>query len=159
MQKKWKYLSVIAILLCSVLYFSCAYRYEEVRIQRPLSMEKISEGASSERKGGAKSAVRQKIFRTGYYAVVGSSKPFSVMNDRGVKSALEGRFVEAELLFKEALKDYPECAPAMNNLGVVYDIFGRRKEAFEWFSRACLIEPENDVFRKNFLSASESGMK
>ncbi len=122
-------------------------------------MEKISEAVASERKGVAKSAARQKIFRKSFFAVVGSSKPFAVMNDRGVESALKGRFVEADLLFKEALKDYPECAPAMNNLGVVYDIFGRRKEAFEWFSRACLIEPDNDVFRKNFLSASESGMK
>lgn len=148
-----------AILLCSALFFSCAYRYEEVRIRRPFAMDNASAAALPERKEGLKGAARQKIFRTSFYALVGSSKPFAVMNDRGVKSALEGRFVEAELLFKEALKEFPDCAPAMNNLGVVYDIFGRRKDAFEWFSRACLIEPDNDVFRANFLSASETGIK
>ncbi len=148
-----------AILLCSALFFSCAYRYEEVRILRPFSIDKPSAAETFERKERLKSAARQKIFRTRFYAVVGSSKPFAVMNDRGVKCALEGRFIEAELLFKEALKEFPDCAPAMNNLGVVYDIFERRKESFEWLSKACLIEPENDVFRINFLSASETGIK
>lgn len=159
MPKQWKYLPAPVILLCSALIFSCAYRYEEVRIRRPLTMGYASVAVSVEPKDVSKTPTRQKIDRTSYYAVVGSSKPYALMNDRGVKSALEGRFSEAEILFKEALKDHPQCAPAMNNLGVVYDIFGRRKEAFEWFSRACLIEPENDIFRANFLSSSETGIK
>lgn len=154
----FKHASLFALLLCCAVVSSCAYRYEEVRIRRPFSLNGAGV-APLERKDGGKSGTKQKIFRTSYFAVMGSSKPSAVMNDRGVKCALEGRFVEAELLFKEALKDFPDCAPAMNNLGVVYDIFGKRKESFEWFSRACLTEPDNDVFRDNFLSASETGMR
>ena len=81
------------------------------------------------------------------------------MNDRGVRYALEGRFREAETMFREALKDNPGFAPACNNLAVVYEIFGRREDSFAMYSRACIIEPDNDVFRENFLNLSESAEK
>jgi tetratricopeptide (TPR) repeat protein len=142
-----------------VMFLSCAYRYEEVRIRRYYVPDKGVVAANIGTKESAKHAQRQKVSRRCYFAVMRSSKPFAVLNDRGVQYALEGRFPEAEILFKEALKECPECAPAMNNLGIVYDVFGRRKEAFDWYSRACLMEPNNDVFRENFLSASETGIK
>jgi tetratricopeptide (TPR) repeat protein len=156
---KKSYHYALALFLFFVMFVSCAYRYEEVRIRRHFIPDRGAVAAIIGTKESAKHAPRQKISRRCYFAVMRSSKPFAVMNDRGVQYALEGRFPEAEILFKEALKEYPDCAAAMNNLGIVYDVFGRRKESFDWYSRACLLEPDNDVFRENFLSASETGIK
>jgi tetratricopeptide (TPR) repeat protein len=157
--------------LCSVLLaalvFGCGYRYAALRISRTADFtpmvrhqgladgSKAHEGASASKRPGSAQKVRVPRYLAGSY----SGAPFSRMNDRGVRYALEGRFREAETMFREALKDNPGFAPACNNLGVVYEIFGRRDDSFAMYSRACLIEPGNDVFRENFLNLSDSAAR
>jgi len=94
-----------------------------------------------------------------YFAASWSRGPSSRLNDRGVDYALEGKFREAETMFRESLRDDGSFAPAYNNLGIVYEIFGRRNDSFEMYSKACLMEPGNDVFRDNFLGLSDSAVK
>ena len=163
--------------LCSVLIaalvFGCGYRYSALRISRaadfaPLSRHQgIGDGTgaavTAKARDGVSHAKRtgsaQKVHVPRYLAGSYSGAPFSRMNDRGVRYALEGRFREAETMFREALKDNPDFAPACNNLAVVCEIFGRREDSFSLYSRACILEPGNDVFRENFLSLSESAVK
>jgi len=90
-----------------------------------------------------------------YFAVTRSTSPAAVINRKGVENALQGRFNEARNLFLEALKEDPDMAAAYNNLGIVYEVFGRKDESSAMYSRACLIEPDNTRFRKNFLYVNE----
>lgn len=86
-----------------------------------------------------------------YCATGVSAGPLEAINSRGVQSITAGRLGEAEILFNELVRENARNAAALNNLGVVYEITGRSAEAFEMYSRACLIEPDNDHFRHNFL--------
>lgn len=86
-----------------------------------------------------------------YLAILSGTSPISVVNKRGVNYTLNGRFKEAVILFLDILKDNKSCAAVWNNLGVVYELFGMHKKAFSMYSRACIIEPDNSYFRKNFL--------
>lgn len=86
-----------------------------------------------------------------YLAVISGSSLVAVVNKRGVDYIIEGRFKEAVILFKDILKDNSSCGAVWNNLGVVYELFGMNKKAFEMYSRACILEPDNSYFRKNFL--------
>jgi tetratricopeptide (TPR) repeat protein len=107
--------------------------------------------------GGRVTAQKVRVIRYLASAFYGGTS--SRMNDKGVLYALEGRFREAEIMFRESLKDDPGFAPACNNLAVVYEIFGRGEDSFDMYSRACIIEPDNDIFRENFLNLSDSVKK
>jgi len=85
--------------------------------------------------------------------------PASHINNRGVDLAVEGRFNEAVVLFRESLKEEPDFPAALNNLGVVSELFGMREKAFELYSRACLLDPDNDRFRNNFLFMTDTAPK
>lgn len=147
---------VLLFLLCNLVILGCTYTYEKVRIKQHFYS---ASGLASEQETKQQKKVVQRVYRTLAFAKMQSRAPAAVVNNRGVMCALEGRFIEAEILFKESLKEDLECAAAMNNLGVMYNIVGKRKAAFEWLAKACLIEPENDQFRNNFLAASETVAK
>ena len=83
----------------------------------------------------------------------------SIINNRGVDLSLKGKFQMAENLFKESIIEYPHDPAAYNNLGIIYELFKNRKEAFKMYSKACLIDPQNLYFRKNFLTFVDSTKK
>ncbi len=72
-----------------------------------------------------------------------------------MEHALNGKFKEAKLLFEETIKEDDNFAPAYNNLGIIYELFYDMDRAFEMYSRACIIEPGNDYYRRNFLYSRE----
>jgi tetratricopeptide (TPR) repeat protein len=92
-----------------------------------------------------------KFYQKKYFAVSYSLSPISKVNNKGVEYALAGRFKEAALLFNEVIKENGNFGAAYNNLGIIYEIFSHHEEAFEMYSRACLLEPDNDYFQRNFL--------
>lgn len=81
--------------------------------------------------------------------------PLSIINNKGVDYALKGKFSEAEFLFKEAIKEDDKFAPAYNNLGIIFELFHNQKGAFAMYSRACIIDPENKYYRRNFIFSQE----
>ena len=86
-----------------------------------------------------------------YLARVSSGGTAERINNRGVALAEKGQFKEAAILFEEVLRENNNSVTALNNLGVLYEISGNREKAFALYSRACLIEPDNEYFRHNFL--------
>ena len=84
-----------------------------------------------------------------------SFSPVADLNNRAVDFALTGKFREASVLFTEVLRE-GENPAAMNNIGIIYEIFRDGQKAFEMYSRACIIEPHNKKFRYNMLSFLES---
>ncbi len=171
MRKRLNRSALTALLLCS-LFTACGYRYHALRIERkadfsPMLLHRGLEPRElAEKRGEADTTAPakgrgkvQKVRAIRHLAASASGAPASLLNDRGVRYALEGKFREAELMFSEAMKDDASFAPACNNLGVVCEIFGRREESFSMYSRACLMEPSNDTFRENFLNLSDSAVK
>lgn len=159
--------ALLCSLLAAALVCGCSHQYSALRISRKADFSPImrhqglapGDGVADKIPAARGRGTVQKVQVIRYLASAFSGRPSSRMNDKGVQYALDGRFREAELLFRESLKDDPSFAPACNNLGVVLEIFGRREESFAMYSRACLIEPDNDVFRGNFLNLSDSAVK
>lgn len=91
------------------------------------------------------------IFLKRYFAKIRSFSPVVAINNKGVEYALKGRFKEAEILFKEAIKEDVDFAPAYNNLGIIFEFFCYTEDAFTMYSKACIIDPGNHYYRRNFL--------
>ena len=85
-----------------------------------------------------------------------SLSPVAKINNHAVDLVLAGRFIEAERLFREVIREQGNAAAAYNNLGVVYEIFNRRDQAFRMYSRACILEPDNRRFKKNLFTFKSS---
>ncbi len=86
-----------------------------------------------------------------YFALSHSFSQLDRINNKGVEYSLNGRFKEAAILFQEVLKENENFSAALNNLGIIYELFGYHNSAFTMYSRACLSEPGNRYFRMNFL--------
>jgi tetratricopeptide (TPR) repeat protein len=85
-------------------------------------------------------------------AFIGGTSARAVMNDKAAEYMLQGKFPQAEILLLSLISDYPDCAPAYNNLGVVYESAGDMNKAFQNISKASLLEPDNQYYRKNLNS-------
>ncbi|MCU0822320.1 MAG: tetratricopeptide repeat protein [Spirochaetes bacterium] len=90
-----------------------------------------------------------------YFAEMNSSGPLAKMNNKGVDYALDGKFIEAKYIFEETLKEDGKFAPACNNLGIIFELFNRREDAFSMYSKACIIDPDNEHYRNNFFYFQE----
>ena len=139
------------------LLLSC-HTYEEIRIYKSLKLDEWSVYVSGKNGSADLPGKTREIYITKYLANVSSPAPLAEINGMAVKYALEGRFIEAERLFMEAAAEYPSSPVPLNNLGVVYEIFGKRDKAADYYLRASIIEPDNRYFRKNFISFDDTGM-
>jgi tetratricopeptide (TPR) repeat protein len=84
-----------------------------------------------------------------YVAFIGRSSASSRINDHAARLILEGKFPQAEALLKNVLADDPKCPQACNNLGIVYESSGNYAKAFEFYSRAALIDPDEEYYQIN----------
>jgi len=143
-----------------LLAVSC-YGYRAVSFDRkiapayPAPVRDRSADGQAEGPGSKKAAFRFTVFR--YLALVRASSPAADINNRAVALAGQARYGEADILLREAIAEDPGMAAAYNNLGVVCELTGRRSEAFNRYSTACLRERDNEVFRNNFLGFADSG--
>ena len=78
------------------------------------------------------------------------SSPVGAINNQGVDCALDGRYRAAAVLFGEAIKEDDRYSPAWNNLGIMYEFF-MEGDAHAMYSRACLLDPDNEYYRRNYL--------
>jgi len=99
----------------------------------------------------------RRLYMKKYFALVGFPGPAGRINNRAVALARQRKFRSAQALLEEAAKEDPRMGAAFNNLGIVHEIFGEREKSFEHYSRACLLEPDNEIYRKNFLYRTDDG--
>ena len=69
----------------------------------------------------------------------------------------EGKFEEAERLYREILKTQPEHLDANNNLGIVLASRGKLKQAKEYYKKAIVLNPDF-VFAYNNLGNVLKGL-
>ena len=93
---------------------------------------------------------------TRYFADMASVSVLAEINNKGIECALTGRYLEAEILFYEVLKEDADCPYACNNLGLIHELNNNKDKAFSMYSKACLLEPENKYYRWNFSGFCDS---
>ncbi|MSO65062.1 MAG: sulfotransferase family protein [Alphaproteobacteria bacterium] len=73
--------------------------------------------------------------------------------ERGIRSFLDGKTVEAERLLLRAIEHAPRAGDALHLLGLIALQDGRVRAAIDWLGRAVDAAPANPVFRGNLGSA------
>jgi tetratricopeptide (TPR) repeat protein len=91
------------------------------------------------------------VYYKRYFAKSFSFSMPDEINNRGVELALDGKFAEAGILFSETIKEDNNSPEAYNNLGVIYELQNKTDHAFDMYSKACMIAPDNEFYRQNFL--------
>jgi hypothetical protein len=129
---------------------SC-YRYQVLPSERRYSLHRA---ASAEDGEGGKREYRYRVAVERIFARRISLSPAAVVNNSAVDSALEGRFGEADILFREVLVEDGHDPAAYNNLGIICELTGNRNEAFMMYMEACRLDPRNAVFRANYITFS-----
>jgi len=139
------FIHVAAMALLAVLV-SC-YSYQEVPVER-----KFAAGAPDRM---SSPAYRLSVKK--YFARLRSFTPVAAINNRAVELAAQGRFGEAEILFREVVAEDAGEPAGYNNLGIVCEITGSRDEAFRMYMTALRLLPGNAAFKKNFSSFADHG--
>lgn len=141
-------------LLIVLIFASSCYSYSTVRIVRRVEIVRNSSSPASGFIRNSKSGEKhtRKISVKKYFAGICSFSPVSSINKKAIEIALEGRFEEAAVLFGDVIKEDSELSAAYNNLGIVFEFMGKQDDAFYMYSKACLIDPDNALFKRNFLS-------
>ena len=151
--------SPVACTLLCALCLSC-YSYSQVRLDRKVRINQpLAPVPGSDESKTVQSAGKFTFYGKKSFCRVISTSPASKIINRGVDLALQGQFPAAAVLFEKVLEERTVGAAACNNLGIIYEIFNDRERAFELYSRACLEEPGNGVFRDNFLGLVETGRR
>lgn len=86
-----------------------------------------------------------------YFANVFSFSPLAEINNQGIEYAFKNMYIEAEVLFSEVIKEDNNFSSACNNLAIIYELLNNKEKAFSMYSRACLLDPDNEYYRWNFL--------
>ncbi len=80
----------------------------------------------------------------------GFSPEADIMNI-AVAESLKGNYSEAEILLKEIQENVSDGS-VENNLGVIYELTKRKKDAMKMYTKAVIISPDNSKFRSNLVS-------
>ncbi|RPI96377.1 MAG: hypothetical protein EHM32_03265 [Spirochaetales bacterium] len=149
--------SAVLALALALACLSC-YRYHAIRIEHRADAALLFTGKDTKpgRGRAPDEKISRSVYATKWFADVRSSSPVALINRKGIEHAFEGRFNEARNLFLEAIKEDDSMAAAYNNLGIIYEVFGRKEESFAMYSKACLLEQDNDHFKRN-LPNSDAG--
>ena len=156
-----RFVRTYSIALFFTLLSSCSYSYSAVRVYGKIKLDRgpaNSEISVLDSAAAKASQVKQirRFYTIKYFAKARSKTALAKINNRAVSLALKGRFRESEILLNQVFEEDKNFAPACNNLGIIYEIAGDRDRAFSMYTRACVLEQENEVFRNNFLSYQDT---
>jgi tetratricopeptide (TPR) repeat protein len=159
-------ISLIVLTVC----LSGCLRYEEVmyrtksrflisdsdiHLARFPAENSIDQYSASDRTGNERHHLMIRVKYSRYYAVLPGCSAAAKINRKAVQLAVDGKFGEARMLFSQLIEEFPDEAAGYNNLGLVHEVSGHREKAFTLLSKACILDPENYYFRKNFLYMHE----
>jgi Flp pilus assembly protein TadD len=146
---------LIIAAMTSVLVLESCYSYQAVSVDRKFIIKRS--GADDAVTAG-KTKAGAATFRLPVKKIfvrMNSLSPVAAINNRAVDLSAQGRFGEAEILFREVLLEGGPDPAVYNNLGIICETAGYRDEAFRMYDTACRLMPENRFFRQNFLSFAD----
>ena len=144
----------IAVLVSVFVLESCR-SYQPVPVDRKFSVERSGAVAVDTAGRGSASPASYHISVKKIFVRMVSPSPVAVINNMAVDLSAQGKFTEAEILFREALAEGAGEAALYNNLGIICEIAGSRDEAFRMYDTACRLKPRNRAFRQNFASFAD----
>jgi tetratricopeptide (TPR) repeat protein len=89
--------------------------------------------------------------RIKYLSVKYGDKNLDLILQRSYKEIKNKNYHSAAILLQDAAEIWQNGA-AENNLAVIYELTGKKNLAFEMYTKALLLSPDNKIFKKNFLS-------
>ncbi len=150
-------MKLLIIIFFSLISITCT-SYETIRLQDRLYLNDLI-GKDDSRKiksshtlspGEQKKWVR--YYKKKFTAKSSNSGIYVQLNNKAADLISQGNYSEARLLLLQAIKENPEFAAAYNNIAVASEASGNNDDAFQNYSKACLIEPDNKYYRRNFNS-------
>ncbi len=136
----------------AVMAMTACYSYRAVPVERKYAA--AGPGAAAV---GPEGAPVIRLSAQKYFTRMRSLSPVAVINNRAVELSAQGRFGEAEILFREVVAEDPREPAGYNNLGILCELSGRRDEAFRMYAAACRLRPGNAAFKRNFSSFADRG--
>ncbi len=130
-------------------------RGDNVHVVRPPAEKSIGGHGDAQRVEKDHHTLLTRVTYSRYYVVLPGYSAAARINRKGVELAVAGKFSEADMLFTQLIEEFPDEAAGYNNLGLVCEVSGHREKAFTLLSKACILDPENYYFRKNFLYMHE----
>ncbi len=89
--------------------------------------------------------------RIKYMAVKSEDRNLTEILKRSSEEFDRGNHHSSAILLKDAAEIWTNGA-AENNLAVIYELTGEKDLAFNMYAKALLLEPDNKMFRHNFLT-------
>jgi len=135
------------IVFCAASLLACAL------VASCSSFEKVYFSEKSDMTSLSRSTLTTKVYfdykAPRFVAFMGGSSSTAQINDRAAHLILEGKFPQAEALLQSVTTDDPRCAQAYNNLGIVYESAGNESRAFDFYSRAAILDPYEEYYQMN----------
>jgi Flp pilus assembly protein TadD len=142
----------------AVLTGSACSSYVKMSVSNKVLLPDESSGyiisdASGEKKSALNSGGHKSLLITSekYLARGRGFSPESLILDMGINEAVNGNYIEAEILFKEIQNNITDGS-VENNLAVIYELTKRNNDSMKMYYQAINKSPENSKFRCNLLS-------
>jgi hypothetical protein len=100
-----------------------------------------------------------KILYNKYFALPSGNVSYDVINRVAVKMILNGNYTRGEILLKDIIGDNSQYHAAYNNLGVLYELEDLVTIARKYYLRAGILDPDNEIYRRNFLLLHQKKVK
>jgi len=91
------------------------------------------------------------VYSKRYFVHPKNFGPASAIMGVGIEEALKGNYLEAETLFNE-IKESINDGSVENNLGIVYEVTKREREAVTMYVTALMKSPDNTEIKNNLLA-------
>lgn len=145
-------------ILFLLLFIVSCYTYKPVKTtyRLKLNAKQVKKKYTLQNYSNKPKTKNKKYYKTIFIVEINSNSVAAKINNKAIEHGLNREYSEAHALFKHALKEKEHIAFIYNNIGVTYELAKEYKKAFKMYSKACLLEPENEYFRNNFLKLNEN---
>jgi tetratricopeptide (TPR) repeat protein len=135
------------IILSILFQAGCGYKYISVPFRNAGKSIKASEDKFFLKKNKKKFI----LFSKRYLVIIQNNSPLGQINNKGIDLCRKKRYLESEIIFLDAIFEFPLDPVVYNNLGVLYELNRNEDSAFQMYSKACILAKDNLYFRENFL--------
>lgn len=148
--KRLKQIYKIILVFCLILT-SCSYSYKKIRVGSTIAVNEKYEIIDKKYYSKTIKGQASLVFIKPRYLAFKNQRNFAAKtNKKAVFLILDGKLQEALIYLQEVMKENDNLAEVYNNMGVIYDLSLKKNMAFKYYSKACLLKPENIYFNENF---------
>ncbi len=129
--------------------------YQPIQISRKFDFATLDKNNQIQSLKKKKSVQVYTYNQTRFFKIISGSSPIASLNNKAVENGLQRNYNEAKILFEQIINEDPDIAAVNNNLGLIYEFLGNKERALDLYNRACVLEPDNEYFKDNFLNCED----